>query len=95
VSENSSFQEPNAVKAALDFNPPQADQNVTPSSLLAGGSGEVIPQLATWSLATWSRATGLLRAGYTDRSYSCSSCEAAANGNVNSNLATWGLATWG
>src|SRR3984885_4520766 len=95
VSENSSFQEPSAVKAALDFNPPQADQNLTPSSLLAGGSGNVNPQLATWSLATWSRATGLFRAGYTDKSYSCNSCEAAANGNVNSNLATWGLATWG
>jgi serine protease AprX len=95
VSENSSFQEPNAIKAALDFNPPDANQNLTPSNLLQGGAGSVNPQLATWSLATWSRATGLLHAGYADKSYSCSSCEAAANGNVNSSLATWGLATWG
>jgi serine protease AprX len=94
VSDNSSIQEPNAVKAALDWNPPQADQNLTPSNLLQGTTGNVNPQLATWSLATWSRASGLLRAGYTDQSYSCKACSAANDGTVNSSLATWNLATW-
>ncbi|HTU87555.1 MAG TPA: S8 family peptidase [Solirubrobacteraceae bacterium] len=94
VSENASFQEPNAVKAALDWNPPVADQNLTPSNLLQGGAGNVNPQLATWSLATWSRATGLLRAGYTDKSYDCTTCSAPTGGSVNSSLATWNLATW-
>jgi serine protease AprX len=95
VSDNSSFQEPNAVKAILNWNPPVADQGLTLSSLINPGSGSVNYTLATWSLATWSRAQGALRAGYANSSYSCETCAATTGGAVNSNLATWGLATWG
>ena len=94
VTDNSSFREPNAVKAALDLNPPPANQGLKPSSLLNTVTGNVNYNLATWSLATWSRATGALRADYTARSYDCTSCSATPTGNVNSSLATWNLATW-
>lgn len=94
VNGGAPFQEPNAVKAALDFNPPLADQGLTPSGLLNTATGQINYTLATWSLATWSRATGLLRAGYADKSYDCTTCSAEPSGSVNSSLATWNLATW-
>lgn len=94
VNDGPSFQEPNAVKAALDWNPPLADQGLTPSGLLDTATGKINYTLATWSLATWSRATGLLRAGYTDKSFDCTTCSAQPSGSVNSSLATWNLATW-
>jgi serine protease AprX len=95
VSENGSVQEPNAVKAVLDWNPPLADQGLTPSKLINAATGAVNLSLATWNLATWNRATGELRAGYANSSYSCRTCTANGGGPANSSLATWGLATWG
>jgi serine protease AprX len=93
VSDNPSLQEPNAVKAVLNWNPPAADQGLTPSNLLTNGHGGVDLTLGTWSLATWSRADGALRAGY-GQSYVCKTCAATGNGTVNSSLGTWNLATW-
>jgi serine protease AprX len=92
VSENSSLQEPNAVKAVLNWNPQAADQGLTPSNLLTG-HGDVNLSLATWSLATWSRASGALRTEY-GQSYICKNCGATGSGSVNSSLGTWNLATW-
>ena len=62
VTENSSFQEPNAVKAALLWNPPVADQGLTPSTLINGATGNINYNLSSWSLSSWSRAKGPLRA---------------------------------
>jgi serine protease AprX len=95
VSDNGSLQEPNAVKAVLNWNPPVADQGLTVSSLLSSHGGKVDYTFATWSFATWSRANGALRAGYASQSYTCKSCAANGGGTVNSNLGTWGLGTWG
>jgi hypothetical protein len=96
VGANPSVQEPNAVKAILNWNPPVADQGLTPSGLLNTATGQVNLNLATWNLATWNRATGALRAGYTDSnsSYTCKTCSATNSSAVNSSLATWGLSTW-
>lgn len=94
VSENSSLQEPNAIKAVLNWNPPAADQGLTPNSLLVGATGNISYKLATWSLATWSRADGALRAGFAGQSYACKTCGAKSGDTVNSSLATWNLATW-
>jgi serine protease AprX len=94
VSDNSNLQEPNAVKAALDWNPVSADQGLTPSSLIDTATGQVHYSLSTWSLSTWSRATGLLRAGYAGHSYSCASCSAKTGGSVDSSLSTWNLSSW-
>jgi serine protease AprX len=93
VSQSSSLQEPSAVKAVLNWNPPVADQGLTPSSLLSGSHDGVNLTLGTWSLATWSRANGALRADY-GQSYMCKTCAAKASGVVNSSLGTWNLATW-
>jgi serine protease AprX len=94
VNEASSFQEPNAVKAALLWNPPVADQGLQPSSLLSVASGSVKTELGTWSLATWSRATGDLRAGYAGSSYTCKTCSATGNGTVSPSMGTWSMGTW-
>jgi serine protease AprX len=94
VSDNGSLQEPNAIKAVLDWNPPVADQGLTPSRLIDAATGSVNLNLATWNLATWNRATGELRAGYANSSYSCKTCGATGGSSVNSSLATWGMATW-
>jgi serine protease AprX len=94
VTENSSVQEPNAVKAALNWNPPVANQGLTPSNLIDAGTGNINYTLGTWSLATWSRANGALRAGFASSSWSCKNCSATASGVVNSSLGTWGLGTW-
>jgi serine protease AprX len=94
VTESSSFQEPNAIKAALLWNPPVADQGLTPSSLINAGSGNVNYSLGTWSLATWSRAVGALHAGFANSSWTCKSCTAQNNSAVAPSLGTWNLATW-
>jgi serine protease AprX len=94
VSDNPSLQEPNAVKALLDWNPPVADQGLTPSTLLTGANGSVNYSWATWSFATWSRATGDLRAGYTGKSYDCTTCSNTPSASVNSSVAGWDFATW-
>jgi serine protease AprX len=89
-----SLQEPNAVKALLTWNPPLADQDLTPSTLIDTATGEVNYTLATWNLATWNRASGSLRADFANSSYSCKSCEAQSSGQVGPNLGTWNLGTW-
>jgi serine protease AprX len=94
VNEGSSFQEPNAVKAALLWDPPVADQRLTPSSLLSPASGSVKTELGTWSLATWSRAIGDLRAGYAGSSYTCKACSAGGAGTVSPSMGTWSMGTW-
>ncbi len=94
VSENSSLQEPNAIKAVLNWNPAAADQVLTPSSLIDTPTGNVKYSLGTWSLATWSRANGALRAGFANSSYTCKTCSAATGTAVNSSLGTWNLASW-
>jgi serine protease AprX len=94
VSDNPSLQEPNAVKAILNWNPPVADQGLTPSKLINTATGSVDYSLSTWTISTWSRATGTLRAGYTGSSYTCKSCSAGNGDTVNSSVSTWSMSTW-
>jgi serine protease AprX len=94
VTENSSFQEPSAIKAALLWNPPVADEGLTPSTLVTKSNGSVQPTLGTWSLATWSRANGLFRAGFAASSWICKGCSATSSSSASSTLGTWGLGTW-
>jgi serine protease AprX len=94
VSQNPSLQEPNAVKAILNWNPPAADQGLTPSKLLDSRTGNVDYSLSTWTISTWSRANGALRAGYAGSSYTCKSCSANNGDTVNSSVSTWSMSTW-
>jgi serine protease AprX len=94
VTESSSFQEPNAIKAALEWNPPLADQGLTPSQLINSTTGKVSYDLSTWSLSTWSRATGPLRSTFTGSNWSCKDCQASAGGTVTPSQSTWSMSTW-
>jgi serine protease AprX len=94
VSDNPSLQEPNAVRAALNGNPPLADQRLTPSSLIDAATGNIDYSLSRWSVAAWDRATGSLRARYANSSYTCTTCSAQSDGTVNSSLSSWTLNSW-
>jgi serine protease AprX len=89
VTENSSFQEPNAVKAALLWNPPLADQGLTPSSLIDGTTGNINYNLSSWNLSSWNRARGPLRAGYALSSWNCQNCTASGSGSAAPTLGSW------
>ena len=78
VTESSSFQEPNAIKAALLWNPPVADQGLTPSTLVNAATGNINYNLSSWSLSSWSRAKGPLHAGFALSSWSCKGCTAGS-----------------
>jgi len=94
VTENSSFQEPNAVKAALLWNPPVADQGLTPNTLVDAPTGNINYNLSSWSLSSWSRARGPLRAGFALSSWSCDSCSAASGAGAAPSLGSWSLGSW-
>jgi serine protease AprX len=94
VSENSNFQEPNAVKAALLWNPPVADQGLTPNTLVNGTTGSINYNLSSWSLSSWSRAKGPLRAGFALSSWSCDSCSATSGTAAAPSLGSWSLGSW-
>ena len=90
VTENSSFQEPNAVKAALLWNPPLADLGLTPSSLIDAATGNINYSLSRWSLSSWTRAKGPLRAGYALSSWNCADCTAGGSGaGATPSLSSW------
>ncbi|MFZ0972724.1 MAG: S8 family peptidase [Solirubrobacteraceae bacterium] len=90
VTENSSFQEPNAVKAALLWNPPVADQGLTPSSLIDSTTGNINYNLSSWNLSSWNRAKGPLRAGYALSSWNCDNCTASGSGaGATPSLGSW------
>jgi serine protease AprX len=94
VTENSSFQEPNAVKAALLWNPAAADQGLTPSSLINTATGNINYNLSSWSLSSWSRAKGPLRAGFALSSWSCKDCTASGGAGASPSLGSWSLGSW-
>ncbi len=94
VTENSSFREPNAVKAALLWDPPLADQGLVPNTLVNATTGSINYNLSTWSLSTWSRAKGTLRAGFALSSWSCNSCTASSGAGAAPSLGTWSLGSW-
>lgn len=89
ATENSSFQEPNAVKAALLWNPPVADQGLTPSTLVSAATGNI-----NYNLSSWSRAKGPLRAGFALSSWSCDSCSATSGAGAAPSLGSWSLGSW-
>ena len=90
VTENSSFQEPNAVKAALVLSPPLADQGLTPSTLINGKTGNIDYSRSSWSRSSWSRANGPLRAGFALSSWNCKDCTASGSGgSAAPSLSSW------
>jgi serine protease AprX len=94
ISASASLREPDAVKAMLNWNPPTADQGLTPSNLLNTNIGKINLALPTWSLPTWSRADGDLSAGFAGSSFTCNNCTASGAGSADTSLPTWTLPTW-
>ena len=90
VTENSSFREPNAVKAAFVLSPPLADQGLTPSTLINGKTGNIDYSRSSWSRSSWSRANGPLRAGFALSSWNCKDCTASGSGgSAAPSLSSW------
>jgi serine protease AprX len=92
VSENPAFQEPNAVKVGLDYNPAPANQGLTPSQIL-GTDGNISPSYGSWSFSSWSTAQGSLSAPFAFASWSCQSCAGTGNG-VAPSYGSWSFASW-
>jgi len=94
VTESASFQEPNAVKAELLWNPPTADQGLTPNTLVNSNSGNIDYSRSSWSRSSWSRATGTLRAGFALSSWNCKDCTASGGAGATPTLGSWNLSSW-
>jgi serine protease AprX len=105
VRSNPALQEVNAVKVAQDTNPEPANQGLTLSKLLGGGSS-VNPSMGSWSMGSWSMgswsmgswstAQGSLSAPFAMGSWSCESCgkSGGAPTGVNSSMGSWSMGSW-
>jgi serine protease AprX len=94
VTENTSFQEPNAVKAALLWNPPAADTGLSPSSLINSATGAINYSRSSWSLSSWSRAKGPLRAGFALSSWNCEDCKPDSSASAAPSMSSWSMSSW-
>jgi len=94
VTENTSFQEPNAVKSALLWNPAAADQGLTPNSLINIATGSINYSRSSWSLSSWSRAKGPLRAGFALSSWNCVDCKADSSASAAPSMSSWSMSSW-
>ncbi len=94
VTDNSSFQEPNAVKAALLWNPQAANEGLTPNNLVNAATGNIDYSLSSWSLSSWSRANGPLRAGFALSSWSCKDCTSTSSPGAAPSMSSWSMSSW-
>jgi serine protease AprX len=94
VSDNSSIQIPDAMKLAWLWNPPLADQGLTPNTLIIDSSGTIDYTRSTWSRSTWSTASGSLSATFARSSWSCTCTTAASTGTTDPSRSTWSRSTW-
>jgi serine protease AprX len=88
-----SLPEDNAIKVALDWNPPPADQGLTPNNLITDSGGNINYNLSSWSLSSWSTATGSLAASFARSSWSCN-CTSDSSGSADPSLSSWSLSSW-
>ena len=83
-----------ALKLALVRDPAPANQGLTPSSLLAGASGNINYDLSSWSMSSWSVAKGGLSAGFAMSSWSCGSCSDSGTAAVDPSMSSWSMSSW-
>jgi serine protease AprX len=93
ASSNSSIQIPDAMKLSWIWNPPVANQGLTPNSLITDSSGTIDYSRSSWSRSSWSSATGALAAGFARSSWSCNSCSTSA-GSVDPSRSSWSRSSW-
>ncbi len=92
ISSNPNFQEPDAMKLATLWNPPLADQNLTPNTLITDGQGDINYGTSSWSQSSWSTATGALAADFAQSSWSCV-C-GGPSGTVGTSTSSWSTSSW-
>jgi serine protease AprX len=93
ISDSSSFQEPDAMKLARVWNPPLADQGLTPNTLIADSAGDIDYTRSSWSRSSWSVATGSLSADFARSSWSCN-CSLTSTGAVDPSRSSWSTDSW-
>jgi serine protease AprX len=93
VSENSSIQIPDAMKLAWLWNPPVADQGLTPNNLITDTQGDIDYTRSSWSRSSWSTATGTLSAGFARSSWSCN-CSVTSTGAIDPSRSSWSSNSW-
>jgi serine protease AprX len=93
VSDNPSIQIPDAMKMSWMWNPPVANQGLTPNSLITDASGNIDYSRSSWSRSSWSSATGTLAAGFARSSWSCATCTASSS-SVDPSRSSWSRSSW-
>ena len=92
VSSNPNIQEPDAMRLASVWNPPLADQGLTPNSLISNSQGDINYSTSSWSRSSWSQASGSLAAPFATSSWSCS-CMSGSSG-VGTSTSSWSTSSW-
>src|SRR5579875_429942 len=92
AASNPALPEVDAVRAAVLFDPPLADQGLTPNHLISDANGDIDYSQSSWSQSSWSQATGPLSASFAQSSWSCS-C-GASGGAVDPSQSSWSTSSW-
>jgi serine protease AprX len=92
VSNNPNFQQPDALKLLMVYNPPLADQGLTPNSLITDPQGDINYSTSSWSQSSWSTAQGSLSANFAQSSWSCT-CS-TGSGSVGPSTSSWSTSSW-
>jgi serine protease AprX len=93
VADNSSFQMDDAMKVAMLWYAPSANQGLTPNTLVDPTTGNIDYTRSSWSRSSWSTATGSLAAGFARSSWSCATCT-ASSGSVDPSRSSWSRSSW-
>ncbi len=93
ISSTSNFQEPAGNRLLWMWNPPQANQGLTPNTLISDAQGNIDYSRSSWSRSSWSTATGALSAGFARSSWSCT-CSATSTGSIDPSRSSWSTASW-
>jgi serine protease AprX len=75
-----------------------SDQGLSPNKLIDPNTGQIDPQLASWSLARWSTATDPQLARWSLASWSCADCTSGTGSDTDPTLASWSVSwatMWG
>ncbi len=93
VSSNAAIQEVDATQADALSTPSDANQGLTPNSLIDPSTGGIDYSRSSWSRSSWSTASGSLSADFARSSWSCA-CSLTDTGSVDSSRSSWSRSSW-
>jgi len=93
ISSNPNIQEPDGMKLGMLWNPPVANQGLTPNSLISDSQGDINYNTSSWSTSSWSTASGSFAAPYAQSSFTCS-CMQSSTGSVGPSTSSWSTSSW-